>query len=123
MKLRKHTDLEVWKKSVHFVTKIYEVTKSLSRDELYGLTNQIRRAAVSIPSNIAEGTARYGNKEIIRFLYYALGSAAEVETQLIISKNLKYIDENNFSNLLSDLNEIRKMLIGLMKYFEKTTSQ
>ena len=86
--MKTHRDLDVWKKSVSLVTSIYEITKSFPKEEIYGLTNQIRRAAVSVPSNIAEGSARQGNKEFIQFLYIALGSLTELETQLIIARNL-----------------------------------
>ena len=79
-KIRNHKDLEVWKKSMDLVSNIYKITESFPNKELYGLTNQIRRAAVSIPSNIAEGAARNSKKEFIQFLYIALGSLSELET-------------------------------------------
>ncbi|WP_187477629.1 four helix bundle protein [Amniculibacterium sp. G2-70] len=111
-----HKDLEVWQKGISFVTDIYQVTNNFPKEELYGLTNQIRRAAVSIPSNIAEGSARQSNKEFIQFLYIALGSLMEVETQLIISKNLFYIPEDIFTTTQLKINELGKMLNGLIKY-------
>lgn len=83
--MKTHKDLEVWKKSVEFVTDLYKVTQDFPKEEFYGLTSQMRRAAVSIPSNIAEGSARQGNKELVQFLYIALGSAVELDTQLIIA--------------------------------------
>lgn len=86
--MKSHKDLEVWKRSVELVKTIYEITKSFPKEELYGLTNQMRRSAISIPSNIAEGAARNHNKEFIQFLYITLGSIAELETQIIISKKL-----------------------------------
>lgn len=91
--MKTHKDLEVWKKSVEFVTDLYKVTQDFPKEEFYGLTSQMRRAAVSIPSNIAEGSARQGNKELVQFLYIALGSAVELDTQLIIARNLTYINE------------------------------
>jgi len=89
--VRNHKDLEVWKVSMDFVVEIYQMTKPFPQSELYGLTTQLRRAAVSIPSNIAEGSARKNTKEFIQFLYIAQGSLFEIETQLIISERLEYI--------------------------------
>ncbi|MFA5010608.1 MAG: four helix bundle protein [Ignavibacteria bacterium] len=87
--IKTHKDLEVWKKSIDLVSEIYEITKSFPKEEIYGLTNQIRRSAVSIPSNIAEGAGRNHDKEFIQFLYIAMGSSSELETQIFICKNLK----------------------------------
>ena len=105
--MKTHKDLDVWKKSVSLVTSIYEVTKTFPKDDIYGLTNQIRRSAVSIPSNIAEGSARKGEKEFIQFLYISLGSMAELETQLIIANNLKYVKLNDYELMTGRLEEIR----------------
>ncbi len=91
--VRNHKDLEVWKVSMDFVVEIYQVTKNFPQTEIYGLTSQLRRAAVSIPSNIAEGAARKNTREFIQFLYIAQGSLSEIETQLLISERLKYIIE------------------------------
>ena len=107
-----HKDLEVWKQSINLVTDIYNISKNYPKDELYGLTNQIRRAAVSIPSNIAEGAARNSNKEFIQFLYISLGSCAEVETQLTISKNLGYPHN---AAIYNNLQQIKRMMLGLIK--------
>ncbi len=101
--MKTHKDLDVWQKSIEFVTEIYKITKLFPKDELYGLISQIRRASVSIPSNIAEGAARNHKKEYIQYLYIALASGAEVETQLIISKNLNYINDENFQKILTQL--------------------
>ena len=114
--MKTHKDLDVWKKSVSLVTSIYEVTKTFPKDDIYGLTNQIRRSAVSIPSNMAEGSARKGEKEFIQFLYISLGSIAELETQLIIANNLKYVKLNDYELMTGRLEEIRKMIIGLIKF-------
>ena len=114
--MKTHKDLDVWKKSVSLVTSIYEVTKTFPKDEIYGITNQIRRSAVSIPSNMAEGSARKGEKEFIQFLYISLGSMAELETQLIIANNLKYVNLNDYELMTGRLEEIRKMIIGLIKF-------
>ncbi len=114
-----HRDLNVWKVAVDFVTTIYKTTGSFPPSELFGLTNQMRRAAVSIPSNIAEGAGRKSPKEFCQFLSFALGSVAELETQLIISGNLKYITQNQKDELLKTLLEIRKMTLGLKKAIEQ----
>ena len=94
--MKTHKDVDCWKRGIELVTEVYKVTKSFPKDEIYGLTNQIRRASISIPSNIAEGAARNSNKEFIQFLYIALGSLSELETQFIISKNLEYKEEEKF---------------------------
>ena len=117
--IKTHRDLDVWKKSVLLVTTVYEVTKGFPKEEIYGITNQIRRSAVSVPSNIAEGSARQGNKEYVQFLYISLGSLTELETQLIIARNLEYLSENDFDSLMGNLTEIGKMIIGLIKYIKK----
>ena len=85
--------MDAWKESIKLVKDVYAVSKGFPAEEMYGLTSQIRRAAVSIPSNIAEGAARASNRELIRYLYISLGSLAEVETQLIIAIELSYIQE------------------------------
>lgn len=113
--MKTHKDLDVWKRSMSLVTLIYQQSKSFPKEETYGLTNQLRRCAVSIPSNIAEGAARNHKKEYIQFLYIALGSASEVETQLLIAKNLHYFNEEQSSLLLDQNDRIRKMLVGLIK--------
>jgi four helix bundle protein len=89
-----HKDLDVYKESMTLVTMIYQLAKQLPGDERYGLTSQIKRAAVSIPSNIAEGSARKSTKELIQFLYISLGSLAEVETQLDIAYRLQYLEDS-----------------------------
>lgn len=91
MKTNTHKDLDVWELGIKLVEVIYAFTKYFPKEEIYGLTSQLRRSAISVPSNIAEGYARAGNKELIHFLYIALGSLSELETQIIISINLKYI--------------------------------
>ena len=110
-----HKDLKVWQKSIDMVVEIYHLTSNFPKEELYGLTSQIRRASVSIPSNIAEGYGRFSDKELVRFLFISLGSASEVETQLIICNRLNYLLEKDFNNLSQLNNEIIKMLAGLIK--------
>ena len=118
-KVRTHRDLDVWKKSIDLVTLIYKYTADYPKDEMYGLTSQIRRCAVSIPSNIAEGSARTTKKDFSHFLAIALGSLAELETQLIISKNLNYLPETVLNELMPELISIRKMTLGLRKSINK----
>ncbi len=114
-KVNNHKDLEVWKQSIDFVTAIYNITREFPKEELYGLISQIRRASVSIPSNIAEGAARKNKTEFRQFLYISLGSLSEVETQLIISLEILYLKKKAFEELNSKLVSIRKMLLGLIK--------
>jgi four helix bundle protein len=106
-----HHNLEVWKRSIELVTEIYKISDHFPRHETYGLTQQMRRAAVSIPSNIAEGAGRKGAREFVQFLSMAKGSVAELETQLLIAIKLNYLEDA--SHLLQELDEISKMLIGL----------
>ncbi len=101
--MRPHHKLEAWLKAVELVTDIYKKTESFPKEERYGLTSQIRRAAVSIPANIAEGAGRYSSKEFAHFLSNAQGSASELETELIISNRLGYLDETSFSQLIGSL--------------------
>ena len=110
-----HKDLKVWKESVELVTSIYEKTKTYPDDEKFGLTSQIRRCSVSIPSNIAEGAARNTQKDFTRFLHMSLGSAAELQTQLLISKNLGYMNSDIYEELILKTETMSKMLSGLIK--------
>ena len=112
-----HKDLEVWKKAMDVVEQIYLLTSTFPSSELYGLTNQLRRAAVSIPSNIAEGSARKGDKELLYFINIATGSLAEIETQLLIGARLKYVDEHN--EIFDKIIELRKLLLGFRNYINK----
>tara|TARA_R110002050_G_scaffold293182_1_gene449335 strand:+ start:6630 stop:6983 length:354 start_codon:yes stop_codon:yes gene_type:complete len=111
--IKSHKDLKVWQESMNFVVEAYKISENFPKSELYGLVSQMRRAAVSIPSNIAEGAGRKGEKEFIRFLYIALGSLSEIETQLEIAFRLNYIGD------LEEINKsiyfIRKMLANLIK--------
>ena len=114
--MKTHKDLEVWKKAIQFVTIIYGITQNFPKEEMYTLSSQMRRAAISIPSNIAEGAARKSNKEYVQFLYIALGSSVELDTQLIISYNLGYVNDKKIITLQQQLDEIGKMLNGLINY-------
>ncbi|MBI1920659.1 MAG: four helix bundle protein [Geobacter sp.] len=113
--MRDHKELDVWKTGVGLVKEVYVLTREFPKEELYGLTNQLRRAAVSIPSNIAEGAARQTNKEFVQFLYIALGSVAEVETQLAIAQELQYVPMGE--TLLGRVASLRKMLHGLIRHY------
>jgi len=111
--MHRFKDLEVWKKSRLFCSEIYSITSKFPETEKFGLTNQLRRAAVSIPSNIAEGSSRHSNKDFIRFLQMTLGSAYEVETQLLIAYDLKFINQKELDSLLKNLESIIKMTLNL----------
>src|SRR5690606_14718818 len=113
-----HKDLDVWKRSVELVTTVYQLTSEFPKEEIFGLTNQIRRASVSIPSNIAEGAARNSDKEFIRFLYISLGSNQELDTQILIAKNLNYLSIDNYSCIAKEVETIGKQLITLTKYLK-----
>lgn len=121
--MKTHKDLDCWKKGVELVTYVYKVTKDFPKDELYGLTNQIRRAAISIPSNIAEGAARNSNKEFVQFLYIALGSISELETQFIISKNLNFISDEIYEYINNLILNVKKLILGLIKYEKNVISE
>ena len=112
-----HKDLEAWKKSIELVKDVYSITKNFPSNEQFGLVSQMRRAAVSIPSNLAEGAARFSDKESIRFIEISLGSLAELETQIIIAKELNFIKENQV--LLEKIKAVSALLIGLRKYLNK----
>ncbi|MBN1791216.1 MAG: four helix bundle protein [Bacteroidales bacterium] len=116
--MKTHKDLIVWQKSLDFVTEIYQLTKSYPKEEVYGLTNQLRRAAVSIPSNIAEGAARSTKKEFNQFLHISLGSLSELKTQLLISENLGYLSKEDSLKKTEKLTEIRRILLGLISSLE-----
>lgn len=113
--VKTHKDLDVWKKGIEFVTAVYRATGSFPHREIYGLTSQLRRSAVSIPSNIAEGATRQGRAEFKQFLYIALASAAELETQLIIAGNFEYMQESLKNELLDELGTISRMIQGVIK--------
>jgi len=118
-KIENFKDLNIWKVGIKIVNEIYIITKQFPVDELYGITAQTRRSAVSIPSNIAEGFKRYHVKEYKRFLRIALGSAAELETQLIIVQELKWIDNQNLVNIFDMLNHLARMITALLNKLPK----
>ncbi|MBF0528305.1 MAG: four helix bundle protein [Deltaproteobacteria bacterium] len=113
--LKSYRDLEVWKKSIDWVEKIYLASKNFPSEEKFGLTSQIRRAAVSVPANIAEGAARSGTGEYLQFLSVAKGSLAETETLLILADRLHFLTEAEATHLLDLAEEISRMLGGLKR--------
>ncbi len=113
--MQSHQDLIVWKKSMEHVTNIYMVTRDYPKEEFFGIVSQMRRAAVSIPSNIAEGYGRLYGKETAKFLSNARGSASELETQIIISRNLGFAADDKLVELQNQIVEILRMLSALIK--------
>ena len=111
--IRSYKDLIIWQKAIDLVVEIYQALKSFPREELYGLSDQIKRSAVSVPSNIAEGQSRQHTAEFRQFLYIALGSLAELDTQLIIAHRLGYIDSKNNEFFAARVIELRKMVSSL----------
>ena len=122
-KNKSYEDLLVWKKSIALTNLIYTYTRGFPKDELYGLSSQIRRSAVSVASNIAEGCARNSYGEFIQFLGIATGSLAEVHTQLIIAHNQQYIKKEELKTAVEELNEIRRMLNGLKASLRQTPAR
>ena len=112
--MQNYKDLKVWEKSHQFTLQVYEITEIFPKEELYSLTNQLRRAASSIPANIAEECGKNSQAEFAHFLNISLGSANESEYFLILSKDLHYLKENDFTALLSIINKIKAMLISLI---------
>jgi len=116
---KKYSELDVWKNSRELVKIIYEVTKKFSKEETFGLMNQMRRCSVSVPSNIAEGCGRQHSKDSIQFFYIARGSLYELETQLYLSLDLNYISENELKICLNKVEVSQKLLSGFINYFKK----
>lgn len=112
-----YKDLKVWQTAMDMAVSVYRSTKSFPKEETYGLTIQIRRAAVSVASNIAEGKGRSSDKELLQFLRYARGSLFEVETQIAIAQRLGYMSESESEALMSQAAEVGRLLNGLMKVF------
>ena len=114
-KIKSFKDLEIWRKSIKLVEDVYTTAGIFPKQETYGLASQLKRSAVSIPSNISEGFARFHNKEYRQFLYMSLGSCAELTTQIIIASRLKYINNTQVDTLLRDIDEISRMTMSLIK--------
>jgi four helix bundle protein len=113
--LKDFRKLKVWEKSHHLVLSVYQATSSFPDHEQYGLTSQLRRAAVSIPTNIAEGCGRGGDAEFARFLQIASGSATELQYQILLANELNFLDAENFEHLNNDVVEVKKMLNALIQ--------
>ncbi|MEX2523784.1 MAG: four helix bundle protein [Gammaproteobacteria bacterium] len=117
MNKRSHHQLKAWQKAIELVSHIYAITKQFPRQEIYALTDQMRRSAVSVPSNIAEGAARTTTGEFLNFLSMARGSLSELETQVIISQRLGYMEENH--DIEEKIDEVFRLLAGLVKAIKK----
>lgn len=120
MKLQSFRELIVWQKALKLAIEVYQISKNFPKEELYGLTSQIRRAAFSIPANIAEGYARQHLGEYLQFLGIAFGSGAELETGLIMAKEIGILAQKDFERLLGLLNEVMKMINALMNSLKRT---
>jgi four helix bundle protein len=116
--LKSYKELKVWQKAYNLCIEIYKITRTFPKEELYGLTSQIRRAAVSVPSNIAEGYGRKTTPEYLRSLYIAYGSSCELETQILLSGDLGLMKVEALNKLLADLGEVERMLKALIKAVE-----
>jgi four helix bundle protein len=119
-KPRYYRDLLVWQKSFDFADKVYDVTSSFPKEEVYGLTSQIRRSAVSIVSNIAEGSARNSTREFLHFISITKGSLAEIETQLMLAEKRRYLNKEALDILLKASDEISRMLTGLKRKLQES---
>lgn len=113
--MKTHKDLDVWKLAIELVVKIYKETKNFPKEEMYGLTSQLRRASVSVASNIAEGAARQSKEEFVRFVYYSLGSLSEIETQLIIANKIGYMKNDDY---VKDIEILRRKILNFIKYLK-----
>ena len=113
--MNNYKELKIWQKSIDVAVKVYEITKDFPREELYGLTSQIRRSAISIPSNISEGYGKDGNKDYLKFLNIGISSLFEMQTQLEIAYNLKYITEIQFNKINEESKEIERMLSSFIR--------
>ena len=116
--MRDYRKLQIWDIGREVAKEVYIITKEFPKDELYGLTSQMRRAAVSIPSNIAEGCGRDSMKEFVQFLRISLGSVRELETQFYISSDIGYVDEMKFDLIMKKLDEASKKIWAYIKYLE-----
>ena len=119
-RVRHYRDLIVWQKSFDLANHIYEATHHFPKDERYGLSSQIRRAAVSIPSNIAEGSSREGTKEFLHFISITKGSLAEIETQLMLAEKRSYLSTESLNQLLKQTDEISRMLTALKRKLQES---
>ena len=114
-KIKNFRNLKIWQRGIELVKEVYKITKNFPKEEQYGLSSQMRRAAVSIPSNVAEGFRRRYNKEYKQFLNISLGSSAELETQIVIAKELEYIEGNKEKEVIELIDHICRMISNLIK--------
>ena len=114
---KNHKDLEAWKQAMDLVDDVYGLSRHFPPEELYGLTNQMRRAAVSVPSNIAEGAARGGKREFMQFLSIALGSLSELETQVLIAQRQGYLEDVGV--VVAQIESVRRLLLGLIRHLKR----
>ena len=117
--MHKYKELKVWQKARVLVKEIYKVTPKFPKEEVYGLTSQIKRSCISIPSNIAEGAGRKSQNDFLRFLDIANGSAFELETQIILAFDLEFISKKELDSIIDDVTEIQKMIYGLKNKLNK----
>ncbi len=118
--MKTHKDLDIWKLAIELVVKIYRNTKNFPKEEMYGLTSQLRRASISVASNIAEGAARQSKEEFVRFVYYSLGSLSEIETQLIIANKIGYTKDEEYIN---DIKVLRRKILNFIKYLKSKSKK
>lgn len=123
MGAKSYKELDIWKKGIEVVNRIYTITSKFPKEELYGITAQMRRSSVSIPANIAEGFARQHNREYRQFLYIALGSCAELETQIIVSLEQKYLLKKDYEELSELLDHESRMLMNMIKSVSRSLTK
>ena len=123
MGVKSYKELEIWKKGIDIVNCVYKATSTFPKEELYGITAQMRRSSVSIPANIAEGFARQHNREYRQFLYVALGSCAELETQIIVGLNQNLLIKEDSEKLLEHLDHEARMLMNMVKSVSKSLTK
>ncbi len=114
-----YENLKIWQKSIALASKVYAATKHFPKDEIFGIVSQLRRAIISISSNIAEGSGRSSKKDFCRFIDIAIGSLNEVESLLVVSSNLNYLSKSNYESLNKEIKELGKLLGGFRKYLNK----
>lgn len=119
---KSYIEMEVWKESMKLIRTVYDVTRTFPKEEIYCLTNQMRRAAISIPSNIAEGIGRNHAKDTIQFLFVSRGSVYELETQLFVAMQQGYVQDNESENIFRQFETCKKLINGLINFYKKKSS-
>lgn len=122
-KIESYRDLEVWKQARELVRDTYQLTKLFPKEEQFGLTNQLKRAAISVPSNLAEGCGRNYSKDSLQFFFIARGSLYEMETQIILSLDLGYISESDHENIFKKIQSCKRLLNGFINYYQNLSDQ